>query len=436
MPAPPGACPHRRNPWWIPTFLGRVPELDDHVIRVLGLVSLAMFFEQYDMAMLTATLKYVAEDLRFSESQFGVYLGLIRLGAFPAFVLLPLSDQFGRRRVFLVSLAGVSVATFLTALAQSPAQFVLSQMAGRAFMISCAAMSLVIITEEFPARHRGWGIGMLGALGACGNGAAALMFVFIDDLPFGWRALYALGIVPMLLLPRLRREIQETRRFTEHRAQEHETSAKHGLLTQWARPLKGFLLQYPGRAAIIAAAAGLGAIGAISVFQFTAYYVLTVHNWQPAHFSATVIVGGAIGIVGNIVAGRLGDRIGRRLVGLGFCTAFPVFAWLFYRGPSWCVPPAWIGIVFCGTASQVITRALSTELFPTSQRGTAAGWLSIVEVLGAAIGLGLVGLWGGTPGGIAHATSILSIFVAFAGTALLLLPETRQRELEAISGEG
>lgn len=425
------AARHRRNPWWIPRFLGRVPDIEDHLLRALGLVSLAMFFEQYDLAMLTAALKFVAEDLGLAESQLGGYLSVIRLGALPAFLVVPLADRIGRRRVFLASLAGVSLATFFSAFAQTPQQFVVLQMVARTFMISCAAMSLVIITEEFPAEHRGWGIGMLGALGACGNGFAALLFAFVEVVPFGWRALYALGLAPIALLPMLRREIHETRRFTQH-TQDHAANAG-GVLQQWARPLKSFLTTYPGRAAVVAAAASLGAVGSISVFQFTAYYALKVHGWAPAQFSLMVIAGGAIGIIGNIAAGRLGDRVGRRIVGLAFLSGFPLFAWVYYNGPSWSLPLGWIGLVFCATAGQVILRALSTELFPTSQRGTAAGWLSLVETLGAAAGLALLSLDSETPADIARMTSLLAVAVFIAGLFLLLLPETKQRELETIS---
>jgi putative MFS transporter len=352
----------------------------------------------------------------------------------PAVILVPVADRVGRRRVFLASLGGVSLATFFTAFSQTPVQFVMLQMVARACMISCGAMSLVIITEEFPAEHRGWGIGMLGALGACGNGFAAMLFAFVQMLPFGWRALYAFGLLPMALLPLLRREIKETGRFTRHR-DAHRADPSQGWVQAWAQPMKKFLVTYPGRAATVAAAAGLGAIGSIAAFQFTAYYAFTVHHWAPAQFSLMVIIGGGIGIIGNIAAGRLGDRIGRRWVGLGFLSAFPLFVWIFYNGPGWSLPLAWIGLVFCATAGQVIVRALATEIFPTSQRGTAAGWLSLVDTLGAAVGLGLIGLASETPADIAHATSRLALVVMLAGATLLLLPETRRRELESISVE-
>jgi MFS family permease len=149
-----------------------------------------------------------------------------------------------------------------------------------------------------------------------------------------------------------------------------------------------------------------------------------------------VLAGGGVGIIGHIVAGRMGDLVGRRRVGLVFFGLFPLFAWLFYQGPpGWTVPVAWILFVFCGSAGDVIVRALSTELFPTSHRGTSAGWLLLIQTIGWVIGLFLVGLGVNGPGDLARMTSLLAFTCLLGALALLLLPETHRRELEAISDE-
>src|SRR6185295_2958745 len=123
----------------------------------------------------------------------GGYLSLIRLGALPAFLVVPVADRFGRRGVFLGAVLGLSVMTFGTAFTQTINQFVFVQILTRTFMVASTAVGLVFVTEEFPALHRGWGIGMLGALAACGNGLGAALFAVINYLPFGWRTLYTVG---------------------------------------------------------------------------------------------------------------------------------------------------------------------------------------------------------------------------------------------------
>ncbi len=432
-PEPPA---RRRNPWWIPPFLGRVPDITDAQLRLLGLVSLALFFESYDISMLTAALKHIAAGLSIDEHQMGGYMGIIRLGALPAFLLIPLADRIGRRRLFLASILGLSVFTFLTAFTQTPWQFVAVQMVSRIFMVMALSCAVVIVTEEFPAEHRGWGIGMMGALAACGVGFGALLFSFVNVLPFGWRALYAVGLLPLLLMPLFRRGVKETARFERGREKARAEGAPAiSAFRAWLAPLQGLVREHPGRALGIGLVALLVSMGSAPVFQFTGYFVQTVHGWAPWQFSVMVIFGGGIGIFGNVVAGRLGDRHGRRRVGFTMMALFPFFVLGFYLGPGWLVPVSWVFFVFCQTAQQTITRAVSTELFPTAYRGTASGWNALVETLGAALGLALVGLGTAVPGQIAVVTSMIAFALVAGGLVLLLLPETGSRELEAISGE-
>lgn len=423
----------RRNPWWIPPFLGGVPDIDPKLVSLLGLVSLALFFEQYDNSMLTSALKFIAADLGMVEQDLGKFLSIIRLGAIPAFLVVPFADRLGRRRVFLVCVALFSLGTCLTAFAQTALQFILIQSLTRTFMIAGAAVAVVIVTEEFPASCRGWAIGMLGALSSSGHGLGAGLFAAIDLLPYGWRFLYVVGLVPLALLPTFRRKVRETDRFNRHRASVG-TSEPSGL-AGWYGPMVHLARTHPGRAFGLAIAGGLFAIGEVSVFQFTGYFTQTTHGWSPGQFSLMFILGGAVGIIGNIVAGRLGDRVGRRTVGFAFLSLFPVSAWVFYHGPGWVLPIAWTVFVFCNTAGGVIIRALSTELFPTSHRGTSAAWLSLVQTVGWAVGLYVVGYGTGLGFDLATMTSVTSLCVLFGAFALLLLPETFQQELEVISGE-
>jgi putative MFS transporter len=417
-----------RTPWWIPPVLGRAPDVGPRLLRLLGLVALALFFEQYDLSLLTSALKFIAHDLGMDESEMPRYLSTIRLGSLPAFLVVPFADRIGRREVFIACVVAVSVGSFATAFAATPAQFVVLQMLTRTFIVAGTAVAFVIVTEEFPAEHRGWAIGTLGALGACGHGLGALLFAAIDVLPYGWRALYAIGLGPVLLFPLLRRELTETERFTRHRA------ATSGDAAGWYRPLVDLARTYPGRTIGLGVAGLLVAVGEVAVFQFTGWYTQEFHGWSPGEYATMVIAGGAIGIIGHVVAGRSSDRFGRRLVGFVVLAAFPLMSWLFYRGTGWLIPLGWILFVFCGTAGDIVLRSLSTELFPTAHRGTSAGWLSFVQTLGWALGLALVGLLAGEQdGGIARATSGLAFVVMAGGVALFLLPETRRRELEAIS---
>jgi hypothetical protein len=63
-------------------------------------------------------------------------------------------------------------------------------MATRVFMVIGTAVAIVIVTEEFPAAHRGWAIGRDGRL--VGERLRAGRAVLLADRPpaYGWRTLY------------------------------------------------------------------------------------------------------------------------------------------------------------------------------------------------------------------------------------------------------
>ena len=425
MPAP------ARNPWWIPRFLGRVPpEITPDQLRLVGAIALALLFENYDLSMLGSAIKYIREDFGLPQSEVGRLTALVRLGAIPAVFAIPFIDRLGRRRVFLAAVCGMSLGTLATAFVQSAWQFVAVQMVSRTFLLTASATAFVIVSEELPAARRGWGVGMLGALAAFGFGLGALLFAAIEHLPFGWRSLYAVGVVPLLLLPRFRRDVRETGRFTRARA---SAPAAGGPRKGWLAPVVGLVRDHPARALGLALLGALAAGGHASGFQLMGDYLLTNRGWAPWEYSTLFILGGLIGIVGNPAAGRFGDRFGRRAVGVAVLATFPLFMGLFYRGDGWLIPAAWIPAVFAVSGGTTVIRAFSTELFPTSSRGTATGWLMLVETGGAALALATVTRLTAPGESVAPAVTLLSCLTLGAAAVVLFLPETANRELEQIS---
>jgi MFS family permease len=397
-------------------------------------VSFALFFEQYDLSLLNNALKYISADLGVAETQLGFFQAWIRLGSLPAFALIPLADRVGRRRLFLVSVVGMSVGTLITAFSRDALQFVVAQMLMRTFILTASAVSTVIVIEEFPAHARGWGIGMLAAIAAVGHGAGAGMFGAIELLPFGWRGLYALGVLPLLLLPMFARGIGETERFRREQ-QSKEALWTRSIVVEWAAPLRAWLRSRPQRALGMAGVVAASALAHAVVINFTGYFVLEYRGWQPAQLAAMVIGGGAFGLVGNVVAGRLADKFGRRSVGVLFLCGFPVTAWIFFHAPSWLLVPVWTLLVFAYMGGNVILRALSSELFPTSQRGTSTGVLVLIETAAAAAGFWILGSLQQRAGDLDVWIPLLSCSALAGGLLLLLLPETGRRELEEISAD-
>jgi MFS family permease len=419
-----------KRPWWLPHFLGRVPiGLDARYVSLVGVVALAGLFENYDLSVLSAALKQIRESFDLDQSEMTSMLAWVRLGAIPAFLILPLADRVGRRPVFLAAVIGMSLSTVASGFAQTPLQFLLAQTISRTFVVAIIATAVVIIAEELPAEHRGWGIGMLGAIGAFGYGLGALLYAFVDSLPFGWRSLYMVGGLPLLFMPMLRRRIPETRRFIRMRREQEAGATPPGFL----QPMLELLGEYPARSFAVAAMALSFAIGAGPAFGLLSDFVQTTHEWSPGSYSLMAIAAGAVGIIGNPAMGWAADRSGRRPIAMIAFGLFPIVALAIYFGPGAGIPAFWIPFVFILTGSNVLMRIISSELFPTSSRNTALGWETLCETLGGAIGFALVGSFTAANASIAPAVVAVSALTILGVIVVWMLPETAGLELEATS---
>jgi MFS family permease len=262
----------------------------------------------------------------------------------------------------------MSLGALATSLAQSPLQFVIGQVAMRTFIVAAAITSFVVVSEESPAHRRGWGIGMFGGVGAMGYGFGALLYGFIEWLPFGWRALYGIGILPLALVPMFARGLRETERFAAS-SRASSAGARQGALGAIAELVR----HHPRRAIALSVIAALSAAGIQPSFQFISEFLQTEPGWEPASYAALTVVFGAFAIIGNPVAGYLGDRYGRRIVAAAVLLLFPLASLGFFAGPSGWVAVPWTLMVFLSMATTVCVRTLATELFPTSLRGTGGG---------------------------------------------------------------
>ncbi|MBU6157013.1 MAG: MFS transporter, partial [Alphaproteobacteria bacterium] len=183
--------------------------------RLLVLVGAAYFIAGYDVNIYGFAVRQIQQTFAIPESDIGLVIVLFRLGIIPALALAWLADRIGRRKLLMITLAGAALSTVWTAFAQSLPEFIIAQTIARIFIYTEEILCMVVIAEEFSERTRGWAAGQLGALEALGGGAAALVFAFVEMLPFGWRAIYALGAIPLLWLVWARRSLPETRRFQE-----------------------------------------------------------------------------------------------------------------------------------------------------------------------------------------------------------------------------
>jgi MFS transporter, putative metabolite:H+ symporter len=390
---------------------------------------------------MTLALKQIQKGLKISEQALGNMLTLVRLGYIGSLVVTPLADVFGRRQLLLYTVIAYTIFTGMAAIAPTAHFFIGCEMLARVFAGAEATVALVILSEEVDAGVRGWAIGLLSALASVGFGIAALAFAGINVIPYGWRGLYALALIPLILIIPLRRVLPESKRFEAERA---EGNRPRSIMT----PVKALFSAYPGRLTMLIAASFLGNLGGNPQGFFFSKYLQEAHGWSPGNVSSLYFMGGALGIMGSIIAGRLSDRFGRRRMGAVFfvlAASFAIFLYSSYSSTRIALPligsfsaviPIWILQVFFDVASNTIGVAYSAELFPTSYRSTAGSMLAVTGTTGGALGFFIEGLIYRSTG--SHWVAIRYVTLVWLAVPIIMLlfyPETAGLELEAISPE-
>jgi len=388
--------------------------------RLLILLGAATLFDGYDRSIVTLALPYIGKDLGASEATLGFSLSLIRIGAFVAGICGILADRFGRRGVLLATVVAYTVATVATGVSRTIPEFILCQFVATIFLTAEVVLANVVIAEEFPAEARATGIGVLGAVGAIGSSCAAVIFPWLQASQFGWRGLYLVGAVPLVIVAVARRSLGETGRW------QRIDRSRAGRLRDLLRP------GLRGRFALVACVLAAAMMTEVPGFNFASYRATNTFGWSPGAVSLLVITASLSGFFGWLIGGRISDRLGRRLAASAGLIAGGAGQIAFYTTP-WLLPA--IAVAICGNATAMtVIYTYSTELFPTELRATARAWIGYIGVTGGTAGLALVGAGTRLLGGSAPVLAALAAGNFLAATAILAsLPETRAKDLDLIA---
>jgi putative MFS transporter len=389
--------------------------------RLFVFLSVATFFEGYDFLALTQILPNLRASLGLDEAGAGLLVGFINVGTVLAYFLVRAADKLGRRRVLTITIAGYTALTFLSGLAPNVWVFASLQMAGRIFLLSEWAISMVIAAEEFPAARRGMVIGVVSACGSLGSVVCAGIVPSLLKAPWGWRTVYFVGIIPLVVLAYARQSLHETRRFEE----QVRRGQRRSLFHIWKTPYRTRMLE-------------LGTIwfctyvctqNAVTFWKEFAVHQRGMTDGQVGG-SITIAALAALPLV--FLSGKLLDVAGRRagaavIYGL---TAAGVFL-SYTLDERWALTSALVFGIFGASAVLPVLNAYTTELFPTDLRGDAFAWSNnLIGRIGYVTAPAVVGYLARDVGW-SQAVRLTAIFPVLAlGLILSLLPETRARELE------
>jgi putative MFS transporter len=387
-------------------------------------LSVATFFEGYDFFALTQILPNLRADMDLSKSDAGHLVTIINIGTILAYLLIRKADRWGRRSVLSLTIAGYTAFTFLTGFASNVYLFAACQLCARTFLIAEWATSMVYAAEEFPAARRGMVIGIISAFASLGAIICAGVVPLLLDTAYGWRSVYFIGIVPLVLLAFARRNLRESRRFAEHvRASENRS-----LFHIWTTP-------YRARLTYLSLIWGITYICNNTAVFFWKDFALSERGLTDAQVGQSITLAALVSAPLIFYAGALCDRMGRKWAATVIFTssAIGVFGTYTLHGQWWLTLPLIFAIAGVSAVLPVL-NAFTTELFPTELRGDAFAWANnLLGRIGYVVAPSILGTiaqdigWGPT----ISATAFLPIVAL--GLILTLLPETNARELEETS---
>lgn len=336
------------------------------------LSGLGWLFDSFVINIYALALPFIAISFHAKPLALGFIASLFLLGYTIGTIGFGiLTDYLGRKRTLSLSIAGYAVITALTALSWS-----IGVLGVMRFFTGVGGggelpVGATFTAEMWPAKHRGWGIAImyvgypLGYLLAIGLTALVIH-------PVGWRGVFAVALIPGVLIWAVRKLLKESPRFEE--IQRHLIEAKRIRSTVGAREvirtrqsrrhlLMGILIYIPLAYCYYA----------LSVFLPT--YMKTVLHLTYGHVLVDLTWLTLSYIVLVMLVGWLSDIVGRKplsiscaiVAGVGGILMFNTTSPHTFMAIGLIAYPAWVGLTWTLGITYV------SEIFPTAVRGSGFG---------------------------------------------------------------
>lgn len=361
----------------------------------------------------------VAEQAGLSGTALGVGLAIIRLASLFSLVLAGSADRLGRRTTLLWCCVLGLLVTAAASLSPTYWWFVSLFALSRPFLTTADTVGGVAAAEQTDATDRATALALVAAGYGIGAGLIAVVRgVGADVLDF--RGVFALALVPLLIVPLAARQVVEPDRYRAAEAAADRPLPVLGAVAPRFRRRLGVLVAIAFAVAVVTGPAN----------SFIFVYAENVLGVAPAMTAAMVVAAGPAGLLG-LLAGRWGaDHLGRRPTAALGLVAIAAAGLVTYSGPVVAAVGGYLGAVTAGSVFIPALTALTAELFPTEVRSTVAGWTVAAGVLGAVAGLASFGAMADVGGEFSRAAPVVFLPAAAAAGLVALIPETRGRELE------
>ncbi|POX44798.1 MFS transporter [Streptomyces sp. Ru72] len=411
IPARLDRLPWSRWHWTIVIGLGTVWILDGLEVTVVGNIASRLSEPGSGLAISSSQVTGLAAALYVA----GACAGALFWGR--------LTDRFGRKKLFMITLAVYLGATALTAVSFHVWWFFLFRfLTGFGIGGEYAAINSAI-DELIPAQYRGRVDLIINGsfwVGAVGGALLSILALNTAILPkdLGWRLTFALGVVLGLVILLVRRHVPESPRWLLIHGREQEAEQvvsgierriedergerlpePEGTITIHQRESIGFgtiartVFHDYRRRSVLGFSLFIGQAFLYNAITFGFGAILTKFFDVPAdhtgYYFAVIAVGN---FMGPLLLGKLFDTVGRRMMisSTYLISGVLLFgtAWLFDRGSlsAGTLTACWCAVLFFASAGASSAYLTVSEVFPMETRamsiaffyaiGTAAGGIS------------------------------------------------------------
>jgi len=404
-----------RSPWfseqrWLALWAAMLGYMLDALDVLLYVFAVQTLRTQFHWSAATAGL--VSSATLLMSSAGGILAGI-------------LADRIGRSRTLIYAILLYSIGSGGSATATGIVSLLLWRAVVGLGLGGEWSAGAVLVAESWPPQHRAKAIGLMQSGWALGYMLAAAATAFI--LPrFGWRVLFLVGVLPAFFTIWIQRKVKEPEIWSAKTAT--------GRITDLFRPP-------------LARRTFLATSLATSVLF--AYWGL--NTWLPGFLSAPKSQGGAGlniletsgwifimqfgAFLGYVSFGWMADRFGRRPTFFCYVLAAAILTPIYGLTPRWAGSSSetWLLILgpligFCGTGFFALFGAMLAELYPTSIRGTAQGFVYNFGRAASALAPLAVGAVADREG-IGAALALNSAFFLIGSVLIFTLPETRNTKL-------